>query len=215
VLVDGLNKAGWAVPKPPASMFAWAPLPERFRPIGSLAFSKLLLEEAEVAVSPGVGFGEYGEGFVRLALVENKHRLRQAVRNVRTFLQRHGNGPRMRRRTRESAARNASWRWSEADAGVGDTLLVPPLPRCGRGGMSAVPLRVGVAGLGTVGGGTLRLLRANADLIEARAGRPVAVTAVSAKDPGKRREGSTWRACAGTATRGRWPRTPRSTSSAS
>jgi alanine-synthesizing transaminase len=93
VLVDGLNKAGWAVPKPPASMFAWAPLPERFRPMGSLAFSKLLLEEAEVAVSPGVGFGEYGEGFVRLALVENKHRLRQAVRNVKTFLQRHGNGP--------------------------------------------------------------------------------------------------------------------------
>jgi alanine-synthesizing transaminase len=90
ILVDGLNKAGWAVPRPPATMFAWAPLPEPFRAKGSLAFSKLLLEEAEVAVSPGIGFGEYGDGFVRMAVVENKQRLRQAVRNVRTFLQRHG-----------------------------------------------------------------------------------------------------------------------------
>lgn len=90
VLVDGLSKAGWAVPSPPATMFAWAPLPERFRAMGSLAFSKLLLEEAEVAVSPGVGFGEYGEGHVRLAMVENRQRLRQAVRNVKAFLARHG-----------------------------------------------------------------------------------------------------------------------------
>jgi alanine-synthesizing transaminase len=90
ILVDGLNKAGWAVPRPPATMFAWAPLPEPFRAGGSLAFSKLLLEEAEVAVSPGIGFGEYGDGFVRMAVVENKHRLRQAVRNIKTFLQRHG-----------------------------------------------------------------------------------------------------------------------------
>ncbi|HET6467263.1 MAG TPA: LL-diaminopimelate aminotransferase [Geminicoccaceae bacterium] len=93
VLVEGLAKAGWRIPCPPATMFCWAPLPERFQAMGSLAFSKLLLEEAEVAVSPGIGFGEYGEGFVRMALVENKHRLRQAVRNIRAFLARRGNAP--------------------------------------------------------------------------------------------------------------------------
>ena len=68
-------------------MFAWAPVPEMFRTIGSLEFSKLLVEKAEVAVSPGVGFGEYGEGFVRIALVENEHRIRQAARNLRRFLE--------------------------------------------------------------------------------------------------------------------------------
>jgi alanine-synthesizing transaminase len=73
-------------------MFCWAPVPEPFGALGSLGFAKLLLEEAEVAVAPGIGFGEYGEGFVRLALVENRHRLRQAVRNIRGFLARHGNG---------------------------------------------------------------------------------------------------------------------------
>ncbi len=93
VLVDGLNRAGWPVPRPRATMFVWAPLPERFRPMGSLAFAKLLLEEAQVAVAPGIGFGEYGEGFVRMALVENRHRLRQAVRNIRQFLRRHGIEP--------------------------------------------------------------------------------------------------------------------------
>jgi alanine-synthesizing transaminase len=92
VLVEGLAKAGWAVPRPAASMFVWAPLPEPMRAMGSLAFAKLLLEEAEVAVAPGVGFGEYGEGFVRMALVENKHRLRQAVRSIRAVLARHGVG---------------------------------------------------------------------------------------------------------------------------
>jgi alanine-synthesizing transaminase len=86
VLIEGLRQAGWEVPSPAATMFAWAPLPARFKDIGSLAFSKLLLEEANVAVSPGVGFGEYGEGFVRIALVENRHRLRQATRNIRQFL---------------------------------------------------------------------------------------------------------------------------------
>jgi len=89
VLVDGLDKAGWPVPRPPATMFCWAPLPDAFRHMGSLGFAKLLLEEADVAVSPGIGFGEHGDGHVRLALVENRHRLRQAVRNVRAFLQRH------------------------------------------------------------------------------------------------------------------------------
>jgi alanine-synthesizing transaminase len=86
VLVEGLRTAGWPMPAPPATMFVWAPLPEAYRAIGSLAFSKLLLEKAKVAVSPGIGFGEYGEGHVRLALVENRQRIRQAVRNIRTFL---------------------------------------------------------------------------------------------------------------------------------
>ena len=85
VLIEGLAQAGWNVPSPPASMFCWAPLPEQFKHIGSLEFSKLLLTEAKVAVSPGTGFGENGEGFVRIALVENKHRIRQAVRNIKTF----------------------------------------------------------------------------------------------------------------------------------
>ncbi|MGH6969267.1 MAG: aminotransferase, partial [Stellaceae bacterium] len=77
---------GWPIPAPPASMFAWAPIPEQFRQGGTLAFSKLLLEQANVAVSPGVGFGEYGEGYVRIALVENEQRLRQATRNIKHFL---------------------------------------------------------------------------------------------------------------------------------
>jgi alanine-synthesizing transaminase len=86
LLVEGLAAAGWPVPAPPATMFVWAALPEAYRAIGSLAFSKLLLEQAKVAVSPGIGFGEYGEGHVRLALVENRQRIRQAVRNIRSFL---------------------------------------------------------------------------------------------------------------------------------
>jgi alanine-synthesizing transaminase len=86
VFIDGLRQAGWEVPTPGATMFAWAPIPPAFRAIGSLAFSKLLLEQANVAVSPGIGFGEYGEGFVRIALVENRQRLRQAARNIKSFL---------------------------------------------------------------------------------------------------------------------------------
>ncbi len=85
-LVESFGRAGWDVPPPPATMFAWVPLPERMRHLGSLEFSKLLLEKAGVAVSPGVGFGEYGEGYVRIALVENEQRVRQAARNVRRFL---------------------------------------------------------------------------------------------------------------------------------
>ncbi|MGI9487345.1 MAG: LL-diaminopimelate aminotransferase [Geminicoccaceae bacterium] len=88
VLVQGLAAAGWRVPSPPATMFVWAPIPERFHNLGSLEFSKLLLTEAEVAVAPGIGFGEYGEGYVRLGLVENRHRIRQAVRNIKAFLAR-------------------------------------------------------------------------------------------------------------------------------
>jgi alanine-synthesizing transaminase len=85
-LVDAFGRAGWPIPSPPATMFAWAPVPERFRSIGSLEFSKLLVEKADVAVSPGVGFGEHGEGWIRIALVENEQRIRQAARNLRRFL---------------------------------------------------------------------------------------------------------------------------------
>jgi alanine-synthesizing transaminase len=86
VLIKGLAAAGWDVPSPRGSMFAWAPLPERFAHLGSVDFSKLLLERAKVAVAPGIGFGEYGDTHVRIALVENTHRLRQATRNIRAFL---------------------------------------------------------------------------------------------------------------------------------
>ncbi len=85
-LVEAMARAGWDIPPPPATMFAWAPLPTQMRELGSLEFSKLLLEKAGVAVSPGVGFGEYGEGFIRIALVENEQRIRQAARNVKKFL---------------------------------------------------------------------------------------------------------------------------------
>jgi alanine-synthesizing transaminase len=83
VLVDGLKKAGWGVPVPTASMYIWAPIPEPFAHLGSVAFSKLLLKHAEVAVSPGLGFGENGDYHVRIALVENTQRIRQATRNIR------------------------------------------------------------------------------------------------------------------------------------
>lgn len=86
VLVESMKRAGWDIPSPSASMFAWAPVPEKFKEAGSLLFSKLLIEEAGVAVAPGVGFGEYGEGFVRVGLVENENRIRQAARNVKKFL---------------------------------------------------------------------------------------------------------------------------------
>ena len=86
VLVECFGQAGWNVPPPAATMFAWAPIPEPFAHLGSLEFSKLLLAEAQVAVSPGVGFGEFGEGFVRIALVENGQRIRQAARNVKKFV---------------------------------------------------------------------------------------------------------------------------------
>jgi alanine-synthesizing transaminase len=86
VLVDSMARAGWVIPSPPATMFAWAPIPEAFRHVGSMEFAKRLLVEAKVAVSPGIGFGEYGEGYVRIALVENEQRIRQAARNVRRFL---------------------------------------------------------------------------------------------------------------------------------
>jgi len=85
VMVDSFEQAGWELPVPSSTMFVWAPIPERFSHLGSLEFSKLLLSEAQVAVSPGLGFGEYGDGFVRIALVENNQRIRQAARNIKRF----------------------------------------------------------------------------------------------------------------------------------
>ncbi|MER8560356.1 LL-diaminopimelate aminotransferase [Mesorhizobium sp. M0578] len=86
VMVDAFSRAGWTIPAPAASMFAWAPIPEPFKHLGSLEFSKLLVEHADVAVAPGVGFGEHGDDHVRIALVENEHRIRQAARNIKRFL---------------------------------------------------------------------------------------------------------------------------------
>ncbi|OWQ91083.1 LL-diaminopimelate aminotransferase [Sphingopyxis witflariensis] len=90
VMVESFARAGWDIPSPKASMFAWAPLPPALKEMGSLEFSKQLLTEAKVAVAPGVGYGEDGEGFVRIAMVENEQRIRQAARNIRKFLQAHG-----------------------------------------------------------------------------------------------------------------------------
>ncbi len=87
ILIKGLHAAGWDVPSPDGSMFAWAPIPERYRHMGSVDFSKLLLAKAKVAVAPGLGFGEHGDTHVRIALVENSHRIRQALRGIRGFLQ--------------------------------------------------------------------------------------------------------------------------------
>ena len=85
VMVEAFGRAGWDIPAPPASMFAWAPLPPALKDMGSLEFSKQLLTEAQVAVAPGVGYGEKGEGFVRIAMVENEQRLRQAARNIKRY----------------------------------------------------------------------------------------------------------------------------------
>ncbi len=86
VLVESFGRAGWDIPSPKASMFAWAPLPPALKEMGSLEFSKQLLTHAEVAVAPGVGYGEDGEGYVRIAMVENEQRLRQAARNIKRYL---------------------------------------------------------------------------------------------------------------------------------
>ncbi|APF37826.1 LL-diaminopimelate aminotransferase [Chelatococcus daeguensis] len=86
-LVDSFGRAGWPIPTPSASMFAWVPIPEPFRGLGSLEFSKLLVEKADVAVAPGIGFGEHGDDYVRIAIVENEQRIRQAARNIRRFLE--------------------------------------------------------------------------------------------------------------------------------
>ena len=93
VIIKGLHSAGWDVPIPDGSMFAWAPIPDRFAHLGSVEFSKLLLAKAKVAVAPGIGFGEYGDTHVRIAFVENTQRLRQALRNIKGFLQQDNAGP--------------------------------------------------------------------------------------------------------------------------
>ncbi len=86
VLCEGLNAAGWAVEKPKATMFVWAPIPEQYKEMGSLEFSKKLLQDAKVAVSPGIGFGQHGDDHVRFGLIENEHRTRQAVRGIREMI---------------------------------------------------------------------------------------------------------------------------------
>jgi alanine-synthesizing transaminase len=93
VIIKGLHSAGWEVPNPEGSMFAWAPIPDRFAHLGSVEFSKLLLAKANVAVAPGIGFGEFGDTHVRIAFVENTQRLRQAVRYIKAFLQTDNAGP--------------------------------------------------------------------------------------------------------------------------
>ena len=85
-LIDGLNRIGWQTPSPRATMFVWAHIPEPFRKLGSVEFSKLLLQEAHVAVSPGLGFGSYGDEYVRFALIENDQRTRQAMSSMRRLL---------------------------------------------------------------------------------------------------------------------------------
>jgi len=92
VLCDGLTAAGWAVERPKATMFVWAPIPEQYRHLGSLDFSKKLLAEAKVAVSPGIGFGAYGDDHVRFGLIENEHRTRQAIRGIRAMFRRDQQG---------------------------------------------------------------------------------------------------------------------------
>ena len=85
-LIDGLARVGWAIERPQGTMFVWAPIPEPYREMGSLEFAKLLVRDAKVAVSPGVGFGPGGEGYVRFALVENEHRIGQGVRGIKRAL---------------------------------------------------------------------------------------------------------------------------------
>lgn len=88
VLCDGLNAAGWTVEKPKATMFVWAKIPEQYQALGSLEFAKKLLKDAKVAVSPGIGFGEYGDDHVRFSLIENEHRTRQAIRGIKQMFRR-------------------------------------------------------------------------------------------------------------------------------
>ena len=89
-MVKGLHDIGWMVDNPKASMYIWAKIPETYEKMGSLEFTKRLMEEAKIAVSPGIGFGDYGDGHVRIALIENEHRLRQAVRGVREMFRKDG-----------------------------------------------------------------------------------------------------------------------------
>ncbi|MCZ6604474.1 MAG: LL-diaminopimelate aminotransferase [Alphaproteobacteria bacterium] len=103
-LVEAFSRAGWDIPPPPATMFAWAPIPDQFAHLGSVEFSKMLLSKASVAVSPGLAFGKNGEGYVRIALVENKQRIRQAARNIKHFLERANDTDGAARKAEEAVA---------------------------------------------------------------------------------------------------------------
>ena len=175
-----MKRAGWDIPAPPASMFAWAPIPEQFKEAGSLLFSKLLIEEAGVAVAPGVGFGEYGEGYVRIGLVENEQRIRQAARNVKKFLG--------QRRTRSWTAPTTPWRRNGASMDGQDVW------------------RIGVAGLGTVGAGLLKFLGERPDFAPGR--RPGRWSPASRPARARGRGRSTSPASPGSTIRSRWPRSP-------
>jgi len=120
VLIRGLAGAGWAVPSPEGSMFAWAPIPERFAHLGSVGFAKLLMQQAGVAVAPGLGFGEHGEGFVRIGLVENTQRLRQAVRSIKGFLASHNGGPDQGEAGRAEAGQTEAGRTEAGEADPGE-----------------------------------------------------------------------------------------------
>src|SRR5262249_20334376 len=166
-LVDSFGRAGWPIPAPRASMFAWAPIPEPFQSLGSVEFSTLLVEKASVAVSPGAGFGEYGEGHVRIALVENEQRIRQAARNIRRFLE---TGPELLHNVVPRPTRRYARAFSP-----------------GLAASMAAPLKTGLAGLGTVGTAVVDLLERGRDKLIARCGRPIEVVAVSARSRGKKR----------------------------
>jgi alanine-synthesizing transaminase len=104
-LVESFGRAGFHIPSPPATMFAWAPVPERYSELGSVEFAKLLIEKADVAVSPGVGFGEHGEGFIRIALVENEQRIRQAARSIKKLFSDTAQSDQRASRPQKSASR--------------------------------------------------------------------------------------------------------------
>ena len=151
VLVESFGKAGWPIPAPTASMFAWVQIPEKFRPLGSLEFSKLLVEKADVAVAPGIGFGEHGDDYVRIALVENEQRIRQAARNIRKFFD-----------TADQTLHNVVPDPAPGVASLAMDRTPGALVKSGRvspGAFSVTEaLRVGVAGLGTVGASVIRIL---------------------------------------------------------
>ena len=169
VLARGLHEAGWMVDVPKASMYIWAKIPEPYRAMGSLEFAKKVLADAKVAVSPGIGFGDYGDTHVRFALIENEHRIRQAVRGIKDMLRKDGLlAPRCPRRPRP------------------DQPLTAALQRAGTS-MTMKPIRVGLLGLGTVGRGTWNVLRRNQHEITRRAGRGIEITAVAVRDVAKAR----------------------------
>ena len=161
-MVESFTRAGWEIPEPKASMFAWAPIPEPFREAGSLEFSLRLIKEAHVAVAPGAGFGEHGDGYVRLALVENEQRIRQAARNIRKFLEANGVKAKPEKPKRQGRR--------HADTSQEGRRMTAP--------KGSKTLRLGVAGLGTVGGGLLKLIERQDEL---RLPGRLVVTAVSAR----------------------------------